>query len=293
MKQTLILDVHSDFSAHMAVALAWSVSRVSPELPIHIRVRDCLPQVKWPEQVTVQMLRTRHAEKNGLQWLNKLEALAESPAEETLFLDSDMLAFRDIGHWFGRLGTDDFAFWNSRWTPADVEEGEMRINFLNPHPFCRHYGVAEMPVIHGGGHFFCRRTRRGEAVLQRIADIVVEAAEDPDCLYWRLAGGGNVVSDEAAASMAVVEQGIELPPPVIPAPRPPISVFLPPWQRWTEVDFARNKARYWCEWAQAEIEPDLIHFAYTGKDDAAYKAWLESSAYGLKKPGVNPRKELP
>lgn len=112
----------------MASTLAWSLSRVSPDLPIHIRVRDCLPKVIWPEQATVRFLRSRHTGKDGLQWLNKLEALSDTPMAETIFLDCDMLARRNLDHWWEALATDDLTFWNVRRRPEDIGPEEVVTN---------------------------------------------------------------------------------------------------------------------------------------------------------------------
>lgn len=127
------------------------------------------------------MLRSRHTGKDGLQWMNKLEALAESPTEEALFLDCGRLALRDVRWWFGPegLGTDDFTFWNFLRLRDHARLDQMEVNLLNPHAFAAHYGAEAVPTILGGGHFLYRRTPRGEAILQRVADIIIEAAENP------------------------------------------------------------------------------------------------------------------
>lgn len=207
-----------------------------------------------------------------LRWLNKLDAISRSAAGVTLFLDTDMLVMRDIGGWFEGLATDDLTFWNLRRRPGDVAEGTTIPNQLNPHPFCRHYGVEAVPIMLGGGHYFFRNTPRGQAILQRIADIMLEASENPEALYWKFAGRDNFVGDEPAASMAVVEMGVKLPEPSPMAPNPPVGCFMVPWQRWTDVNLAEGVARYWCEWAQAEVEPAVIHFAGDGKHDPVYRA---------------------
>ncbi len=211
-----------------------------------------------------------------LRWLNKLDAISRSTSDQTLFLDTDMLVMRDIGHWFEGLATDDLTFWNFRRRPDDVPEGSMIPNQLNPHPFCRHYGVEAVPIMLGGGHYFFRNTERGHAILQRIADIMLEASENPDALYWKFAGKENFVGDEPAASMAVVEMGVKLPEPSSMAPNPPVGCFMAPWQRWTDVNLAEGRARYWCEWAQCEVEPEVVHFAGGGKNDEVYQAHVKA-----------------
>lgn len=273
------LEVYSELSAHMAATLAWGLAKVSPDLPLHVRVRDCLPRVRWPEQAEVRMARSTHTGQDGLQWLNKLEALHEAPFDETLLLDADIVVLRDIRWWFDALGTDDFTFWNFLRRREDCAPGVMELNLHNPHAFCEHYGVEAVPTILGYGHYFYRRSARGERLLQRVADHTLAAAESADALYWKLALPGNMVSDEPATSMAAVELGIRLPAPgnPLPEPRRPIGLFVPPFQEWREADFAAQKARFYCAWNRREMEPDVIHFAGPGKHDPVYAAWREAA----------------
>lgn len=101
-----------------------------------------------------------------------------------------------------------------------------------------------------------------------------EAAEDPDCRYWQLAGRGNFISDEAAVSMAAVEFSLELPPPS-PAAAPPIGQLLPPYQQWLEADFSANQLRLYDAGNRQEMVPQVVHFANCGKNDPAYQRWIE------------------
>lgn len=266
---------YSQATERMAWGLRESVQSVGMQVELAAEFQDTCPTAPWVKLgVTPTVSRSIHAGGGDLRWLNKLGAISESPHAETIFLDSDMLVMRDMSHWWQELATDDLTFWNVRRRPADVSRETMVTNQLNPHPFCQHYGVEAVPVMLGDGHYYFRNTARGQAILQRIADIMVEAAENPDALYWKFAGKRNIVGDEPAASMAVVEFGVILPEPSPMVPRPPVGVFMAPWQRWVEVDLARGKARYWCDWAQAEVSPDVVHFAYNGKHDPAYTAWL-------------------
>ena len=222
--------VYSQITECMAWALAESGRRAGLAAEIVVEFQDECPADRWRNcgNLTHKVSRSIHAGGGDLRWLNKLAAISESPHAETVFLDSDMLVMRDMSHWWQELATDDLTFWNVRRRPADVSRETMVTNQLNPHPFCEHYGVEAVPVMLGGGHYYFRNTARGQAILQRIADIMVEAAENPDALYWKFAGKGNIVGDEPAASMAVVEFGVILPEPspMAPAHR---SAFL--WPR--------------------------------------------------------------
>lgn len=125
----------------------------------------------------------------------------------------------------------------------------------------------------GGGHYFVRKSGRSQAILDRIAGIMIEAMENPQAKYWEFAGAGNLVGDEPAASIAVVEMGVR-PPPPINLQAMPVGSFMPPWQAWRESDFDNGVARYHCQWAGGEVAPRVVHFAGTGKGDAVYDAWL-------------------
>ena len=46
-------------------------------------------------------------------------------------------------------------------------------------------------------------------------------------------------------------------------------------QRWTEVNLSVGRAKAWGGWAQAEVEPSVVHFAGGGKDDPVYKAHVQ------------------
>jgi hypothetical protein len=129
----------------------------------------------------------------------------------------------------------------------------------------------------GGGHYFVRKSGRSQKILDRIAGIMIEAMENPRAQYWDFAGEGNLVGDEPAASMTVVEMGIKLPPPVD-LQALPVGSFMPPWQSWQATDFDNGIARYKCQWAGREVAPRVVHFAGTGKGDAVYNAWLEKCA---------------
>ena len=45
--------------------------------------------------------------------------------------------------------------------------------------------LGAVPVMLGGGHYFVRKSGRAQAILDRIASIMVEAMEDPRALYCK------------------------------------------------------------------------------------------------------------
>lgn len=235
----------------------------------------------------------------GLRWLNKLEALVRCASQETIFFDCDMVVLGDISGWFEQLGTDDFTFFTRYLRPEEVRPEQMLHNVLNPRAFCEHYGVERMPAIAGGGHYFFRNTERGRSVLRRIAEIMIEAASNPNALYWKLAGEGNLIGDEPAASMAVVELGIQLPPPTTVASSPAVAMFMEGPQRWIQHDLASGNVRFFCSWAKQEITPTVVHFGGHGKTDSVYsehveRVWAARSRHAPECPAPeSPRAEPP
>jgi ribosomal protein L24E len=246
-----------------------------------IYAQDYLPQLPWRGVAEVIRAKGCHIGKDDLRWLNKLEALVDSPFEETIFFDCDMVSTAPVADWFERLGTDDLTFWHYLRTPEDSPD-LMIMNLLNAHRFCPHYGVAGLPAILGGGHYFIRKSGRSQRIVDRTAAIMMEAKENPRSLYWKLAGEGNIVGDEPAASMAMVEHGVKLPP-ALTMPESPVGCFIPGWQSWREADFEQGRLRYWCEWSKKELSPPVMHFAHTGKNDADYNEWLASCLPGAER----------
>ena len=260
--------------------MAWGqvrmLRRYNPGIPIVIYAQDYLPLLPWKGVAEVVTTRGCHIGKDDLRWLNKLEALVDSPFAETLFFDCDMVSTGPVAEWFDALGTDDVTFWHHLRTRENTPD-TMASNHLNPHAFCPHYGVSGVPATLGGGHYFVRKSGRSRQIMDRIACLMVEAMQDQSALYWTFAGAGNLAGDEPAASMAMVEMKVKLPPPLTEADGH-VGCFMPPWQEWREADFENGRLRYHCRWAQGERSPRVLHFAGTGKADAAYLAWLEGCA---------------
>jgi hypothetical protein len=144
---------------------------------------------------------------------------------------------------------------------------------------CPYYGVKAVSGAGGGGHYFVRKSERARRLINRAAAIMVEAHEDTDCLYWKLAGKGNIIGDEPAACMAMTEMGVKWPE-AGPPSECPVGVFMAPWQKWREPDFENGHLSYECHWAKGVREPLVIHFAGPGKNDPAYNAWLGSCLPG-------------
>jgi len=271
-----LLSPYSTATERMAWAQAELLRKHNPELPVLIHAQDYVPVLPWRQLAEVRTVRGCHSGRDDLRWLNKLEAICDAPFEETIFFDCDMLSTGPVVDWFDSLGTDDFTFWNFQRTPDNTPD-TMALNHLNPHRFCPHFGTAAVPSTDGGGHYFARKSGRLQAILDRIAAIMVEAVENPGALYWKFALPGNLVGDEPAASMAMVEMNVKLPPP-FPAANGPVGCFNPPYQEWREADFEQGRLRYHCRWAGGERTPQVVHFAANGKQDAAYRAWLEKRA---------------
>ena len=97
-------------------------------------------------------------------WRNKLEAVCDSPFEETIFFDADMISTGPASGWFDLLGTDDVSFWQYARKREDSPDA-MSANLMNPHRFCPYYGVEAVPVMLGGGHYFVRKSGRARAIL--------------------------------------------------------------------------------------------------------------------------------
>ncbi len=257
--------------------MAWGQAKLlrkyNPDTPVLIYAQDYVPTLPWRGAAEVITTRGCRNGKNDLRWLNKLEAICDAPFTETIFFDCDMVSTGPVSGWFDALGTDDVSFWQHLRTRENSPDA-VTSNLLNPHRFCPHYKVEGVPTMLGGGHYFVRKSRRSQAILDRVAAIIVEAMENPRALYWNFAGGGNIVGDEPAASMVVVEMAIQLPPPCT-LETMPVGCFMPPWQTWRETDFDNGCVRYHCQWAGGEVSPQVVHFAGTGKGDPVYNAWLE------------------
>ena len=275
-RRGFLLSPYSPATERMAWGQVRLLRKYNPEIPVLVYCQDYVPTMAWRGVAEVQTARGCHSGKDDLRWLNKLEAVCDSPFEETIFFDADMISTGPVSGWFDLLGTDDVSFWQYARKREDSPDA-MSANLMNPHRFCPYYGVEAVPVMLGGGHYFVRKSGRAQAILDRIASIMVEAMEDPRALYWEFAGKGNLVGDEPAASMAVVEMGIRLPPP-LELSELRVGCFMPPWQTWVEADFDNGIARYHCQWARREVAPCVVHFAGTGKDDRVYKDWLGKCA---------------
>lgn len=267
----------------MAWRLMESVRRYDPGMPFQILAQDYLPMLPWRGKATVTAARSCHSGGGDLRWLNKLEAMGNSRFAETLFLDCDMLTTGPLADWFDQMATDDLTFWNHRRLPED--RSKMEFNLLDPEAFCAHYQTEAVPTVLGGGHYFIRKSGRSELILQRIAAVMMEASRDPAALYWQLAGQGNIVGDEPAASMVVVEESVRLPVCSHPAGRPPVGCYMPPWQEWVNADPSTGSLVFRCPWSGGVVAPQVVHFAGTGKEDPVYRQWVDAAGAG--QPGQN------
>lgn len=242
-----------------------SIRRVNVALPICILSQDYICTESWKGWAVPKSVLAREAKGTEGRWLNKVAALQKTPFEETIFLDCDVVMIRDPEPWFKRLGTDGFTFFNIRLNP-EVEPDRMQWNMPNPHRMREIHGVAETPIIAGGGHYFVRRGARNDSLLARMMEILEEALElGPASRYGEVAGEGKIpAADEIAASLLAVEQSIHLPGPQD-GTSPPIAVFMPPHQRDGSFDLAAGRASFFCNWSGKVMTPDAVHFCHDGK----------------------------
>lgn len=272
----LLLAPFSEESERMAYAMVKSLRRYQPWLPVRVQGQGYLCGLDWRGLAEVRCTRRVEAAGSPRQWMNKLTALLDSPFEETIFLDCDLVFTADPAGWFDRLGTDDFSFFHD-WMDSRTLPDVLRENWVNPHRMAEEFGVVATPVIAGSGHFFLRKTARGRRLMDRILELLEEALEEGgQGLYCRMAGEGNIAaSDELAASIVAVEQKIRLPERVE-GMRHPIGIFLPPWQRNELFDFAAGKLSFLDTAKGCRVEPEAVHFCFTGKNHPGYRAFVEA-----------------
>jgi hypothetical protein len=271
-------------SERMALALVNSVRRWNEDVGITVLGLDYLCGLDWRGMASTRAVRAAGTRGSDERWFNKLAALLESPFDETLYLDSDLVVLEDIRSWFSYLRTDDFTFFNVRLDPKVVPD-RMLYNVVNPHRMKEIYGVPSSPVIESGGHFFFRRTKRGEQLIHRIASIMEQALDTgANSIYRMIAGADNIpASDEIAASMMVVEERVSLPHPISGTHRP-IGIFMPPYQHDETFDFDAGKASYIDEWQGGRVTAGAVHFCAHGKHHSAYLQWIDRTLQGRRNP---------
>jgi hypothetical protein len=274
--QGMVLAVFSGESERMAYALVKSLRRVNSVLPVTVLAQGYAGVLDWRGLAALRMVPAAAGRgEPERRWLNKPAAMARSPYKETLFMDCDVVFMRDPALWFDRLGTDDFTFFHRMLTSADLPE-EMTWNVVNPRRMMERYGVEEVPIIEGGGHYFFRRTARGRQMMERLVAWMEDSAERGEAsdFAW-LAGPGNLVAaDEIAASIVAVKEGLRLPPPG-PRGELAVGVFLPQFQKEEAFDLEAGMASFFCPWAGQRVSPDAVHFCHTSKNHEAYRAFVE------------------
>ena len=87
-----------------------SLRRNGCGMPVRVLAQDYGAGLAWRGLAETRLARGCYGGKDDLRWLNKLQAIAETPFAETIFLDADMVAAGDISSWFDDLGADDFSF---------------------------------------------------------------------------------------------------------------------------------------------------------------------------------------
>lgn len=259
----------------MAFASVISLRRHNHDLPVIILGQDYICGLDWRGLATVRSMRAAGTRGTPGQWFNKLSALLRSPFEETIYLDCDIVLLADPEPWFDYLGTDDFTCfqYGRRW---DEVPDQMEYNLPNPHRMREEFGVDSVPVIDGCGHYFWRATDRGRKLVMAVAEVMNEALDDSKpSIYRRVAGDGNIpASDELAASIVAVREGINLPA-TMPPPRKCVGVYLPPWQEDGIFDLENNLASYRDVGLQSRITPEAVHFCYNSKWHPSYQAFIK------------------
>jgi len=244
-------------------------------MPVVVFGLDYVLGLDWRGIAEVRSLRAAGAHHSDERWFNKLGALLESPYEETLYLDSDMVVLSDVVAWMDYLRTDDFTFFNVLLNPEEMAD-ETIVNVVNPHRMRECYGLQATAVIESGGHFFLRKTARGMRLVERTAEIMQEALENgPKSLYGQMAGLGNIAaSDELAACIVAAEERIALPPPVEGTYRP-IGIYMTPYQSEGCFDFQAGIAKYNDTWRGSRVTAGAVHFCSHGKYNPEYQSWVE------------------
>jgi hypothetical protein len=128
----LLLAPFSEESERMAYAMVKSLRRYQPWLPVRVQGQGYLCGLDWRGLAEVRCTRRVEAAGSPRQWMNKLTALLDSPFEETIFLDCDLVFTADPAGWFDRLGTDDFSFFHD-WMDSRTLPDVLRENWVYPH----------------------------------------------------------------------------------------------------------------------------------------------------------------
>jgi hypothetical protein len=274
MRQGVLLTAYNGESEAMAYALARGIRKWNRDLAIAVLGLNYVCGLNWGRLAVVRTVRAVGAHRTEEKWFNKLGALSQTPFEETLYLDSDMVVMCDLHEWMNYLRTDDLTFFNVLLDAATIPDQTI-VNVVNPHRMRERYALTATAVIDAGGHFLFRNTPRGRRLLERIVEVMQEALEKgPESLYARLAGPGNIAaSDEIAASIVAVEEDIALPPAIIGTQRP-IGIYMTPAQSDGRFDFEKGAAQYHDTWRGGCVTASAVHFCSHGKYNPDYRAWV-------------------
>ena len=269
-----LVSPYSPHSERMAYALACSLRRYNAEIPICILGQDYCCSLPWRGLAEVKTVRATAPHGSDDKWFNKLAALVKSPYEETIFLDCDIILLSDPTWWFDHLGTDDFTCFN-RMLGTDVMPDEMISNVVNVHRMQEEFGVSAVPVIDGGGHYYYKKTRRGEHLVQAMAAVMAEALDiGPSSLYHRMAGMKNIPgADEVAYSIMAVQEKITMPEALASATKP-IAIYLVPFQSNPVFDLPNGHAKFYDDWSGGEVQPGAVHFCHTSKNRPEYVDYI-------------------
>lgn len=177
----------------------------------------------------------------------KLDLDLCTPFRRTLYLDSDSLAFRDLGFVLDRHRGRDVVVLG-----RPVSAGHW---YLDVPELCRLAGARSVPQFNGGVFYF-EDTVVAHAVFGRARELAERYGE----LGFARFGGG--VADEPLLAVALAEAGIG------PDPRDAdTSVSLLGLQGWPELDIRSGRASFVKN--GRSVRPAVVHFAGPYAEDAA------------------------
>jgi len=235
MKELGILTLACRDDYRKAIGLALSLRRTNPGLPIAIACAPALvPEVEPFFDTIVE-------ERDGLRgFQHKLFLDEYSPFARTLFLDADVLVFRDLGpvleSWKGRPYTARGSYF---------EEGFSSFG-LDRRLVLSRIGKPRLVVIGGAGHAYFEKPGCS-AVFEKGREIMQNyAAYANPCRF----------ADEDVMGIAMTLLGLE------PMPNNGFHARVSHSQAGTwEMDAVRGICRFQDKRTQELVEPTVVHFA--------------------------------
>ncbi len=177
-------------------------------------------------------------------YFDKFELLIHSPFDETIFLDSDCLAYADLNtFWDFFAQADDFSSSGANY-PLDSAGGLFNIDEIGPFQ----NRVAWKPVIHGGLYFI----RRGETCNAIYADCKY-ILEHYDAFRWP--DFCAPYADEPVLALAMAANGCHA------TEANPVNFGIPWAATKMECDIFTGKCRYATQWHAMVEQGRMIHWS--------------------------------